>query len=132
MGYCLCADDSCSVAAKKRSIILSGLNRTEEPARNAREGFIMPIQIQEVSSLNSVEQKICAFEVQYGISSQKFATDPSCEEMVPEFDAIEWGFLLMQKAAMLEDDCVPVISWRRKSEVSATVDVRETYEEVAA
>jgi hypothetical protein len=92
----------------------------------------MPIQIQETSSLQSVEQKICAFEAQYGISSEKFATDSRCEDVIPEFDAIEWSFLLMQKAAMLEDDCTPFVSWRRKSEVSTTVDVRETYEEVAA
>jgi hypothetical protein len=89
----------------------------------------MPIQIQETSSLYAVEQKICAFEAQYGISSATFTSDESCDDIVPEFDAIEWSFLLMQKTAMLEDDCTP--SWRRESKISA-VDVRETYEKVAA
>jgi hypothetical protein len=64
----------------------------------------MPIQIKKIDSLRSVKQRIDQYETQYNMTSAVLMSDEAVRVTVPEFDAIEWNFLLMQKAAMEEDD----------------------------
>ncbi|HEX9200588.1 MAG TPA: hypothetical protein VF865_13575 [Acidobacteriaceae bacterium] len=93
----------------------------------------MPIQIRDVKSLPVVEEKIRAFEARYAMSSEAFTVDLDRRVTVPEFDAIEWNFLLMQKEAMEEDDAcgAPVIWSNYRSKISA-VEPRTMYDDVAA
>lgn len=58
----------------------------------------MPIIIQDNISLVDVEREIEAFEVQYEMTSAEFSDPMRSGRSVPEFDALEWEFLLMQKA----------------------------------
>jgi hypothetical protein len=93
----------------------------------------MPIQIRDVKSLPVVEEKIRAYEARYAMSSEAFAVDLSRRATVPEFDAIEWNFLLMQKEAMEEDDaCGPPVIWSSYRSKISTVDPRTMYDDVAA
>ena len=92
----------------------------------------MPIEIRKVQALHSVVQRMRDYEAQYGITSAQFARDDEARSKVPEFDAIEWNFLLMQKAAMEEDNrCGSVFSSNCMSKTHA-VDARAFYDEVAA
>jgi hypothetical protein len=93
----------------------------------------MPIQMKAVISLPVVEEKIRDYEVRYAMSSETFTKDPGKRGSVPEFDAIEWNFLLMQRDAMEEDDlCGPPVIWSSYRSTISTVDPRTMYEDVAA
>lgn len=93
----------------------------------------MPIQIRSVKSLREVERRISAYEEQFSMSSQDFMEKMDLRATVPEFDAIEWNFLLMQKTAMQEDDaCGPPVIWSSYKSHISTVDPRKMYEDVAA
>jgi hypothetical protein len=93
----------------------------------------MPIQIRDTVSIAAVEQKLLAFETRYKMSSAEFVADTDIDNKVPEFDAIEWDFLLMQKSALEEDEpCLSaVFSSRCKSEIS-NVNILAAYDDVAA
>jgi len=92
----------------------------------------MPIQVRNIQSLQTVMQRLRSYETQYGIASAEFSRDDAAREKVPEFDAIDWNFLLMQKSAIEEDNhCGPVFSAKRASKTEA-VDARAVYDEVAA
>lgn len=97
--------------------------------RHARRVY-MPIQFVECDSLSAVEQKIRFFEERYKISSESFLTDKDQEDTIPEFHALEWSFLIMQKKAMLEDEAVP--SWRALKSRIKTVDIQAVAHSVAA
>ena len=67
----------------------------------------MPIKIQKTGTLVDVESEILEFENEYQMSSEEFLAHQSLHEVISEFDAIEWSFLLMQKRALIEDKCSP-------------------------
>jgi len=90
----------------------------------------MPLQIIECESLATIEGKIAAFETRYEVSSEVFLSDAHHGDAIPEFHALEWEFLLMQKKAMLEDDSVP--SWGKQKSAIMTVDVQAVAHDVAA
>lgn len=93
----------------------------------------MPIQIRQVTSLRAVKQRIAGYEKQFHISSDTFSSDDKARETVPEFDAIEWNFLLMQVNAMREDDtCHPNIFLSECKSHTEAVDTGVMYESVAA
>jgi len=93
----------------------------------------MPIQVQTTGSIYEVERELRSLEAQYGMSSAAFAVHPSVDDVVPEFDAIEWSFLLMQKQTLEEDRCSSATVFRGDciTEIS-DVEVREIYELIAA
>lgn len=93
----------------------------------------MPIQIRNVQSLQAVEARLLKFEEQYGMKSAEFVVNPEAQARVPEFDAIEWNFFLMQKNAMEEDDlCGPTLFSSDHTSKTQAVDTYEVYEGVAA
>jgi hypothetical protein len=85
----------------------------------------MPIKVQETGSALEVEQEITALEQQYGMTSAEFNAHPSIDDVVSEFDAIEWSFLLMQRRALLDDRCNPasVFKAQTKTKTEAVTDV---------
>lgn len=93
----------------------------------------MPIQIETTGSIQKVERDLRFLEDQYGMTSEEFAAHPSVDDVVSEFDAIEWSFLLMQKRVFEEDICFPggLFSSQYRTRVS-TVDVSEAQELLAA
>jgi hypothetical protein len=101
----------------------------------AQKGYwsFMPIQIRPLKSLAEVQNKIKTYEERYRISSSTFASDTTCRAAVPEFDAIEWNFLLMQQTAMREDDACggPAVIWSNYQTKTAQADQR-IYEDLAA
>jgi hypothetical protein len=94
----------------------------------------MPIRIQETGSLPEIEQEISSLESEYSMTSQQFAERGSWDGTVAEFDAIEWNFLLMQKAAMERpDDCRPTRVFSAQCEtVISSVDANDVRELIAA
>lgn len=93
----------------------------------------MPIQIRNVQSLQTVDARLRDFEAQYGVTSAEFAANRDAQAKVPEFDAIEWNYLLMQKSAMEEDDlCGNARFFSGYTSKTQAVDAYEVYEEVAA
>jgi hypothetical protein len=107
-------------------------NRLEK----CQKDFIMPIQIENVTSRIEVDEKLRAFEAKYGMSSAEFAADPMLDRKLPEPAAIEWNFLLLQKAAFDEsvtynDKLNLLFSSRFESKIESE-DTNVTYEKVAA
>ena len=92
----------------------------------------MPIQIKNTGSLFEVVRNIRKLEAQYHMTSDEFVAEPCLDGKVPEFDAIEWNFLLMQKRVMEEDSCVPTFFSARYQSCTSSVDTREWREDVAA
>jgi len=93
----------------------------------------MPIQIQSASSMLEVEQDIRSLEAQYKMSSDDFCAHPTVSEVVPEFDAIEWNFLLMQKRAMQEDACSAGNVFQAQSATQiSNVDTSSILDKIAA
>ncbi len=93
----------------------------------------MPIKYQVASSIASVERELHVFELQYNISSADFAAHPSIEDVVSEFDAIEWSFLLMQKRALEDDGRSPTLLFSSSSMTrTSPVELSGLYEKVAA
>jgi hypothetical protein len=91
----------------------------------------MPIQFQ-VTSASQVEQEIRSFEAEYGFSSDEFLQNPT-DDVVSEFDAIEWNFLLMQRETVRENGCNPTAVFRGDYRTqTSVVDPRDMYESVAA
>jgi hypothetical protein len=88
----------------------------------------MPIQIQDNDSIFGIKRELRDFEVQYQMTSAEFTSHGCIDGRVPEFDAIEWDFLLMQKRA-LEEECTPARVFsaclQTKIEVSDSSDTRE-------
>jgi hypothetical protein len=66
----------------------------------------MPIQITTTVSLAEVERKLREFEKLYQTSSAEFAATPFLDSKIPEDDAIDWNFLIMQKQTLEEDGCI--------------------------
>lgn len=93
----------------------------------------MPIQIRTFTSRQNVDKRIREYEAQFSMSSNAFSFDEKSRATVPEFDAIEWNFLLMQRDAMKDDDACgrTVFLSGCKSNTSA-VDTATMYESVAA
>ena len=80
-----------------------------------------------------VEREIRALESQYGLTSADFCRHPFVEEIVSEFDAIEWNFLLMQRAAHEESHCdSAVVFMGRSVTLTDAVDVPAAYGDLAA
>jgi hypothetical protein len=92
----------------------------------------MPIQIKATVSIQEVEQGLRSFETEYQMTTAAFAAHPSIEDVVSEFDAIEWAFLLMHKRAFEEDRREPAIFSSRTLTKTSAVDICDTYELVAA
>lgn len=93
----------------------------------------MPIQIRQITSLRSVKERIAEYETRFNMSSDAFASDERVRAAVPEFDAIEWDFLLMQANAMEEDDAWnPKIFMSDCKSHTGAVDTGAMYESVAA
>ena len=93
----------------------------------------MPIQIRKFTTLRSVDEQIRAYEARFSMSSEAFSSDESSRAAVPEFDAIEWNFLLMQRTAMKEDDaCTPNVFHSDYKSKTGAVDTATMYENVAA
>lgn len=95
-----------------------------------RAKFSMPIQIRETGSRWEVERDLRAFEVRYGMSSAEFLN--CAEGSVPEFDAIEWNFLLMQKDAFEQDNCKTKRFSAQSETRTSVVDTCEWRGDVAA
>jgi hypothetical protein len=66
----------------------------------------MPIQITTTVSLAVVERKLREFEKLYQMSSTAFAATPFLDSKIPEDDAIDWNFLIMQKQSLEENGCI--------------------------
>jgi hypothetical protein len=92
----------------------------------------MPINIKATGSIHEVEQELRSFETQYQMTTAEFAAHTSIEDVVSEFDAIEWNFLLMQKRAFEEDRREPTLFSSRTPTQTGTVDVCDMYDLVAA
>ena len=92
----------------------------------------MPIQIKSTGSIHEVERELRSFETQYQMTTAEFAAHPSVEDVVSEFDAIEWSFLLMQKRAFEEGHVIPTIFSSHEPTQTGAVDVCDMYELVAA
>lgn len=92
----------------------------------------MPINIKATGSIHEVEQGLRSFETQYQMTTEQFAAHPSIEDVVSEFDAIEWAFLLMQKRAIEDDRREPTIFSSHTPTQTGTVDVCDVYDLVAA
>jgi hypothetical protein len=86
------------------------------------EGIDMPIQVQQTGTIADVEREIRDFEKEYKMSSDEFLTHPNLEEVISEFDSMEWHFLLMQKRALREDQCSPRVF---KGQTVTKVDAKE-------
>jgi hypothetical protein len=93
----------------------------------------MPIQIRQITSLRSVMQRIAEYETRFNMSSTAFSSDDAARATVPEFDAIEWNFLLMQMNTMKEDDTWnPRVFMSDCKSHTGAVDTGAMYESVAA
>jgi hypothetical protein len=93
----------------------------------------MPIQIRTTKSLGSVNAKLRVLETKYDLTSAQFESDADASAKVPEFDAIEWNFLLMQKSAMEEDDgCEAAVFPSSYRSVTESVNTNDFYDQVAA
>ena len=90
----------------------------------------MPIRITATVSLADVDREIKKFEEQHHISSEEFIADG---RSVPDDDAMEWNFLIMQKQALIEDD--GCLGWGSFAPFESTVSAqepRQMYDKIAA
>ena len=60
----------------------------------------MPLQITTAVSLTEVERKLQEFESLYKMSSAEFSASLILDSEIPEDDAMDWSFLIMQKQAL--------------------------------
>jgi hypothetical protein len=107
--------------------------RVQRVGQATREGFLtMPIQVKASGSLSEVKAKLHDLQVLYKLSNEEFESQRGTDQKVPEFDAIEWNFLLMQQRALDEDNCAPKTFSAKFESKTSVVDARDWREDVAA
>jgi hypothetical protein len=91
----------------------------------------MPFDELQPLTLDEINDSIRAMECSYATTSSAFVSEGAERFGVPEDDAMEWHFLLMQKAAF-EADATPRYQDLRSHVRAGSVDDREAMLELAA
>lgn len=97
----------------------------------------MPIQIETSETVVDVEKKLEELVSQHSITTDRVVQSGFRVNGIPTMDLLEWKFLWMQKAALLESEGCPEpppLFYFSTGFYSAvhTRDTVSTYEEVAA